>query len=217
MTQEFKAYQYGPASGGDPKQIVLLLHGLGANGQDLIGLAPEFSDTLPDAMFISPDAPFPCDMAPMGYQWFSLQSRDPEDMLKGIKIAQPMLEEFISAILKEYNLPADKLALLGFSQGTMMSLYVGPRYKDKLAGIMGYSGALVWEDDVQVERLTKIPVELVHGDSDDVVPVTAYHHAREVLEKSGFSVSGTVVPGLSHGIDYTGIAAGKEFLSRVLL
>ncbi len=117
-----KAYTHSPKSGAKPRSIVIMLHGLGANGADLIDLARYWEDALPDTVFVSPDAPFPCDMAPVGFQWFSLQDRNPETMLEGIKIAEPILNDFISKTLEQYGLPDEKLALLGFSQGTMMSL-----------------------------------------------------------------------------------------------
>lgn len=203
-----------------PTSIVLLLHGLGSNGRDLISLAPYWDGALPDTLFVSPDAPFPCDMVPPGYpdsyQWFSLQDRDPERMLAGVQAAAPVLNEFIARLLADYKLPPAKLALTGFSQGTMMSLYVGPHYKDKLAGILGYSGALVWPGDSDASRLQKLPIRLIHGEADDVVPVGAYHMGREALEKAGFAVSGHTSPGLPHSIDAQGIESGGEFLASIL-
>ena len=216
MSEELKAYTFGPLSGQAPKQIVILLHGLGANGQDLLGLAPEYAQALPDTVFVSPDAPFACDMAPMGYQWFSLLDRDPDKILAGIKTASPILENFIEQQLEKYGLGADKLALVGFSQGTMMSLYFGPRYKSQIAGIMGYSGALIWDQETAIDALKKPPVNLVHGEADNVVSIEAYYNAREVLESSGFNVTGHTTPHLMHGIDGDGIDSGREFLKTVL-
>ena len=208
---DLKSYVYGPASGKAPQQIVVLLHGLGADGRDLLGLAPEFAKALPDAIFVSPDAPFPCDMAPMGRQWFSLQEWTPEAILRGVQHAAPIVHAFIESLLAEYKLPPEKLALLGFSQGTMMSLYVGPRYKDTLAGIMGFSGALVQEDVVDA-NLHKLPVCLVHGMADPIVPATAYYNAREKLLAQGFTVTGYISPVLMHNIDYPGIETARKFL-----
>lgn len=214
------SYEFLPTNGQPPKQIVLLLHGVGSNGRDLIGLAPVLAQALPEAVFVSPDAPFPCDMVPPGYpdsyQWFSLQDRDPHKMLAGVQAVFPLVEAFIDEQLKKYNLSADKLALLGFSQGTMTSLYVGPRYKDKIAGILGYSGALIWESDVKDEDLSKVPVHLIHGEADEVVPVQARKMAQERLEKHGFTVTGHTTPGLAHGIDQAGIEGGAAFLSSIL-
>lgn len=196
--------------------MVMFLHGLGANGQDLIGIAQYWKQALPDTLFVSPDAPFPCDMAygmPNSYQWFSLQSRDPQDMLKGAEEATPILNSYIDSLLQKYDLKEENLALVGFSQGTMMSLYVGLRREKQLAGIVGYSGALIGNPN---EAKTKPPVHLIHGEADGVVPVTAYHMARKELEKAGFTVSGHTAPSLDHGIDNDGIESGLGFLESVL-
>lgn len=206
-------YEHEPA--GKPKQMVMLLHGLGANGQDLLGLAPAFAPSLPDAVFISPDAPFHCDMAPFGFQWFSLREWTTESILRGVQQATPTLNNFIKQQLDRYGLQPKDLALVGFSQGTMMSLYAGPRFEANIAGILGYSGALNWEDDVDYSTLRKCPVCLIHGEMDMVVPVAAYHHARQALEKAGFAVTGHTVPFLPHGIDPKGMETGAAFLKSL--
>jgi phospholipase/carboxylesterase len=161
-------YEVGPQSGGKPKSLVLLLHGLGSNGQDLISLAPYWANLLPDTVFVSPDAPFPCDMVPPGYpnsyQWFSLQSRDPQDMLAGAKTAEPLLRDFIKNQMQRFNIKEENTVLVGFSQGTMMSLYTAPRYEKRLAGVLGYSGALLGGGDLGQAGMHKIPVELIHGE-----------------------------------------------------
>ncbi len=206
-------YEQGPANADS---MVVLLHGLGSNGQDLISLAPFWAKSLHSTVFVSPDAPFSCDMVPPGYpnsyQWFSLQDRDPDKILAGVKVAAPILESFIAQQGEKYGIPANKIALVGFSQGTMMSLYTGPRYKEPLAGVMGFSGAMIGEPGPH-----KIPVRLVHGEADDVVPVAAYHHAREVLEKNGVDISGHTTPNLGHSIDEAGIKAAEEFLKSIIL
>lgn len=209
-------YTHGPAS-GNTKQLVILLHGLGANGQDLLGLAPYLARSLPDAVFVSPDAPYPCDMAPVGYQWFSLQEWTAESILRGVQQAAPVLKDFIAQQIKKYGVPANKTALLGFSQGTMMSLYAGPRYPERLAGVLGYSGALVWGEGAEDDHVMHhIPVHLIHGNADQIVPVAAFHQARKKLEEAGFTVTGGVTPGLMHNIDETGMRDGAAFLKRVL-
>lgn len=201
-----------------PTSIVLLLHGLGSNGRDLIGLAPYWDAGLPDTLFVSPDAPFACDMVPPGYpdsyQWFSLQDRDPNKILAGALAAAPVLEAFMESLMEEYKVPPEKFVIGGFSQGCMMSLYMGPFYKQKLAGVLGYSGALVWPPGKA--PLQKLPIHLVHGDADDVVPVSAYHAAKKGLESVGFIVSGHSTPGLPHSIDGAGIESGGAFLQQVL-
>ncbi len=216
MSKITNVYERLPVTNEPPKQMVILLHGLGANGQDLFSLTPMLAGALPNAVFVSPDAPFPCDMAPVGFQWFSLQDRDPDKIYKGIQIAAPILDEFISEQLEKHNVSADKCALLGFSQGTMMSLYAGPRYQDSLAGVLGYSGALFWGDKIDEATLNKMPVHLIHGEADQVVPVDAYSHAKQSLEAFQFPVSGHTTPRLGHGIDEQGIESGIEFLTKIL-
>lgn len=212
-----KTYTHSPKAGKKPTSIVILLHGLGANGMDLIGLARYWEQILPDTVFVSPDAPFPCDMAPVGYQWFSLQEWTPESILRGVEQAAPILNAYIDKMLEHYSLSDDRLALVGFSQGTMMSLYAGPRRKNRIAGILGYSGALVGAEALDGADIHKVPVHLIHGDADTVIPVSAFHTAKEALKTHGFSVTGGVTHGLGHGIDDDGIEAGAAFLSRILM
>jgi len=186
----------------------------------LISLAPYWAPAVPKAHFISPDAPFACDMVPPGYpnayQWFSLQSRDPRDMLEGARIAAPILERFIEEQLETYNIPANKCVLVGFSQGTMMSLLVAPFMRQTLAGVLGYSDALLWDEAKDIAKAHKFPVRLIHGEADDVVPVEAYHMAVQKLTSEGFDVSGHTTPNLPHSIDGKGIESGAEFLKSVL-
>ncbi|MCB1555777.1 MAG: phospholipase [Alphaproteobacteria bacterium] len=217
MTDDLlKTYRFDPLSGMPPRQLVIFLHGFGADGRDLIGLAPEFAPSLPEALFLSPDAPFPCDMAPSGRQWFSLEDWSPDSLLRGVQNAAPLLTGYIAQQIEKHGVVTAKTALVGFSQGTMTALYAGPRYPEKLAGVLGYSGALIWEEGVDPETLHKIPVYLAHGEADMVVPVPAYAHAVENLTQAGFSVTGHTTPGLPHGIDGAGIVAGRTFLQRVL-
>jgi len=212
-------YEYGPDL-GEVEQLVIMFHGVGSNGQDLISLAPILSQKLPKTMFISPDAPFPCDMVPPGYpnsyQWFSLQDRDPKAMLEGVKQVFPIVEDFIEKQLETYNVPPEKLALLGFSQGTMTSLHVAPRLKSKIAGVLGYSGALLWDSSQDIEKFQKMPIHLIHGEADDVVPVQARAQAEEILKNHVYEVSGHTTAGLTHSIDQKGIDSGAEFFSKIL-
>jgi phospholipase/carboxylesterase len=208
--------RFGPAGGGKPGRIVLLLHGVGADGHDLIGLAPYFARGLPDAVFVSPHGPFPCDMAPMGRQWFSLQDRTPAVLLAGIQATAPILDAFMDAELARYGLADDRLALVGFSQGTMMSLYVAPRRAKPIAGVVGYSGALAGPDRLPGDVKSKPPILLIHGDADQVVPFTAMAAAAQGLKAAGIPVETLRRPGLPHSIDEEGIAAGVKFLGRVL-
>jgi phospholipase/carboxylesterase len=205
-----------PASGGKPRQLVILLHGLGADGNDLIGLAPVLAQVLPDAEFVSPNAPFPCDMAPYGYQWFSLQDRSPETILAGVRAAAPVLDAFIDEALASRGLAEKDIALIGFSQGTMMSLYVGLRRARPVAGIVGFSGALVGAETLAAEIRAKPRVLLVHGDADTMVPFQALGLAERALAAAGVPVETLVCPGLGHGIDEAGLKRGASFLHEVL-
>jgi len=201
-----------PASGGKPKQIVVLLHGVGADGNDLIGLAPYWAPALPDAEFVSPDAPFPCDMAPYGRQWFSLQNRSADAILAGVRAAAPILDAFLDDALAQRGLDASRLALVGFSQGTMMSLYVGPRRAKALAGIVGYSGALIGADTLVEDIRSRPPVLLIHGDADPVVPHSELAWAQKALSEVGVPVTVETRPRLVHSIDDRGLMLGGRFL-----
>ncbi len=203
----------GPASGGPAQQMILLLHGLGANGDDLIGLVPDLAPLLPDAAFVAPNAPFPCDMAPFGLQWFSLQDREPAAMLAGARMTAPILDAFIDTELARLGLEDDGLALVGFSQGTMMALQVGLRRARPCALVVGFSGLLVGAEFLAEEIVSRPPVLLVHGDADEVVPVAALPAAVAALEANAVPVTSLVRPGLGHGIDSQGIAAARAALS----
>ncbi len=209
----------GPAfqpTSGVTKALVVLLHGLGADGNDLIGLAPVLAPHLPDTAFIAPDAPQACDMAPFGRQWFSLQDRDPGVMLAGAQGAAPVLDAFLDRELERTGLTADRLVLVGFSQGTMMSLFVGPRRAEKIAGIVGFSGALLAPDLLASEKRSAPDVALIHGDADEIVPVAALPAAVDGLQAAGISVRSAIRPGLGHSIDNEGLGLALGFIHEVL-
>ena len=208
--------RFGPVQGGNAAQLVILLHGLGADGNDLIGLAPHFAQLLPQAVFVSPHAPFPCDMAPFGRQWFSLQDRHPETILAGVKMAAPILASFMDRELDRYGLAPDRLALVGFSQGTMMSLYVGLRREQAFAAILGYSGALIGAETLADEIKSRPPILLIHGDADEVVPSAALEAATAALRANGLTVDSALRPGLGHSIDEVGLMKGMQFLASKL-
>ena len=213
---ELNAYRFGPLAAGRPRQIVVFLHGLGSDGQDLISLAPHFAAELPNALFVSPDAPFPCDMAPYGHQWFSLREWTQEAMQKGVEQVAPIVDNFLDKLLKTTGLTDKEMALVGFSQGTMTSLYVAPRRVNACAGVLGYSGALLDAKGLTAPSIHKLPTFLIHGESDNVVPITAWHQAMAGLKEADFPVEGITIPRLTHGIEETGIAQGLAFLKKVL-
>ncbi|MDH3597945.1 MAG: dienelactone hydrolase family protein [Rhodospirillales bacterium] len=218
MTEGFEldGPRFGPARGGRPDALIVLAHGLGADGNDLIGLAPQLGQVLPGAAFASPHAPFPCDMAPFGRQWFSLQDRSPDAILAGVRAAAPILDGFVDAELARHELDDDRLVLIGFSQGTMMSLYIALRRAEACAGVLGYSGALIGAEHLAAEITSKPPVLLIHGEADEIVPVQALPHAVAALEACGVPVTGERRPHLGHGIDPEGLTLGARFLTERL-
>ena len=205
-----------PAAGGRPSRLVILLHGLGADGNDLIGLASYWASLLPTSEFLSPNAPFPCDMAPYGYQWFSAQDRSPEAVLAGVRAAAPSLDAFIDDALEKRGLDDGDLALVGFSQGTMMSLFVGLRRIKPVAGIVGFSGRLLAPDLLANELRSRPRTLLVHGTDDPLVPYESLAVAEKALTAAGVPVETMTRPGIGHSIDEDGLRRGGSFLKDVL-
>lgn len=205
-----------PASGGKAKQLVLILHGWGADGYNLIDLADMFASALPDAHFIAPNAPFVCEVNPYGFQWFSLMDRNPQKMLDGARKAVDILNEFIDEQLAELSLDNSKLALVGFSQGTMTALHLALRRTPQMAALVGFSGALVGSEVLAQEITARPPICLIHGNMDDVVPYASMAHATNVLKANGLSVEAHSRPHLGHSIDMEGMAIAAEFLKDKL-
>ena len=207
---------HGPHSGGKPKQLIVLLHGYGADGNDLIGLAPVLAPLVPDAVFHSPHAPYPCEGSPMGYQWFGINRFDPESRLAGVRSAAPFADTFLTDTMAQYGLDESSTILIGFSQGTMMSLHVGLRRPKALAGIVGFSGALAGPDVLKDEIKSRPPALLVHGDSDELLPPQLTEEAAVALQHNGVEVAVHIAPGVGHGIDQTGLSNAARFLLNVL-
>jgi phospholipase/carboxylesterase len=216
MTPKLSGPSRPPASGGKPSRLVILLHGLGADGNDLIGLAPYWAPLLPEAEFLSPNAPFPCDMAPYGYQWFSSQDRSPAPVLAGVRAAAPILDAFIDEALAARGLGDGDLALVGFSQGTMMSLFVGLRRAQPAAGIVGFSGRLLAPELLTNELRSRPRILLVHGTEDPLVPYASLAAAETALTNAGVPVETLTCPGIGHSIDEAGLRRGGHFLRDVL-
>lgn len=206
--------RWGPREPGPAQQLVVLCHGLGADGQDLIDLAPYWGRTLPHAAFAAPDAPEACDMGPFGRQWFSIGDRAPAHIAAGVAVARTTLDAFIDAELARLGLGQDAYALMGFSQGAMTALYTGLRRTVAPRGVLAFSGALVAADRLG-EAAVKPPVLIVHGEDDAVVPVERSRLAQEALESAGFDVQALYCPRLGHGIDEAGLSAAALFLQRV--
>jgi phospholipase/carboxylesterase len=216
-------YNLLPAKGGKPGYAVILLHGLGDSGRGgLLSIGGLWQNEFPDTEFICPDAPFAFDMAPPelcdnGRQWFSLKDFSPSAMLRGAQMAAPYLNDFIDNILATRELTPGKIALVGFSQGTMMALFVALRRHDPIAGIVGYSGMLAGGELLAKEKRSAPPVLLIHGTADEVVPYAVLAESERVLKYNNVPVSSLTRRGLGHGIDDEGLGAGLKFLKQVLV
>jgi phospholipase/carboxylesterase len=205
------AHRRPPRSGGRPRRLVMLLHGYGADGQDLLGLAPYWAEALPDCGFIAPDAPFPCEIG-FGRQWFGLEGVDLAGKSAAARAAATLLDAFIDSELAESGLADEAAALVGFSQGTMMALHVAPRRPRALAGVVGFSGLVVDDGSLATEARSRPPVLLIHGDADQVVPFPAMAAAKAALMAAGLPVETLARPGLGHSIDEVGLSRGGAFL-----
>jgi phospholipase/carboxylesterase len=206
---------------GEARQLVVFLHGYGADGNDLIDIGRAWQELMPHAAFVSPHAPEACGQAPTGRQWFALTFRDPNERWLGANKAAPVLERFLDAELKRRNLPPSALVLVGFSQGTMMALHVGLRRAAAPLAIVGYSGLLVVPPDANPEKFAegikaRPPILLVHGDRDDLIPVQALFQAASGLGSLDIPVEWHLSRGIGHGIDQEGLRHGGEFIARRL-
>jgi len=205
--------------GGQARRLVVFLHGYGADGNDLIEIGRAWQGLLPDAAFVSPHAPEPCGQAPMGRQWFPLTFRTPNERWDGVNAAAPTLQRFLDAELARHRLPPSALALVGFSQGTMMALHVGLRRTVQPAAIVCYSGIFVLPDDAPPEAVageikSRPPILLVHGDRDDLIPAQALFQSAQALAVLEVPVEWHLSQGVGHGIDQEGLRHGGTFLAR---
>jgi len=204
------------ALSGSVKSVVVFLHGYGANGADLLGLADVLAEHLPDTLFVAPDAPETCPGAPFGFQWFPipwLDGSSEEEAQRGMDAAVDDLNAFLDALMVDEDILPEQLALFGFSQGTMMSLHVAPRREDQIAGIVAFSGRLIDPETLIEDVKSKPPVLLVHGDQDEVVPPSSLSEAAVGLEKAGFKkVFAHVMKGTGHGIAPDGLSVALAFM-----
>ncbi|OYW09742.1 MAG: phospholipase [Rhodospirillales bacterium 12-71-4] len=214
MTDSLDGPRWGPAEGKRCDALVLLLHGVGADGFDLIDLAPGWGRAVPGALFIAPHAPEPCDLAPYGRQWFSLTDRTPARMQAGVHAATTWLSPRIDALLQEFGLDRGRLAVMGFSQGAMTALALGLGDRRGCAALLAFSGALLAPP--LPDLANPPPILLVHGEADLVVPVEAGRQAEQTLRASGHAVEAVYRPMLAHGIDEVGISLGALALQRAL-
>jgi phospholipase/carboxylesterase len=200
----------------EAEKAVILLHGYGANGLDLLSLSQEWSPHLPNTAFIAPDAPHLCEMGGGGFQWFSLRDYSQDVMKRLINEQWQVVDNLIKAIIKKYSIKAENIILSGFSQGCMMALQTAFSTEMKVAGVLGYSGMLVDADILEATVHKDLPVCLYHGDEDSVIPVQAYHQTVQNLKTAGISVRGQNIAGLPHGIDPIGLKGGLGFIQGIL-
>ena len=215
MTRVLQAGRVEPQS-GDLRSIVVFLHGYGANGADLLGLADPLAEHLPDTLFVAPDAPEAIPGFPGGYQWFPIPWIDgssEEEAERGLMAASEDLNAFLDALMVDEDVLPEQVVLFGFSQGTMMSLHVAPRREDPVAGIVAFSGRLLNPEVLADEVVSRPPILLVHGDQDDVVPPQSLPQAAEALQEAGFKdVFAHVMKGTAHGIAPDGLSVALAFM-----
>lgn len=208
-----------PAKSGTAKELIIFVHGYGADGADLLGLSQPLAPLFPDAVFIAPDAPTRCEMNPMGFQWFPIPWLDGSDpIVAGQKMheAFDIFEQWLDRLQTQMGIPASKTVLFGFSQGTMMSLSVGLRMSQSLAGIVGFSGRLLEPENLSKLTTPKPPIQLIHGDADEVVPFSDMARAETALQAADYEVSGHTMQGMGHGISPDGLEVAATFMSGVL-
>ncbi len=208
-----EAVHWGPASKAKPRQLVVLCHGLGADGFDLIDLAPSWQHACPDALFASVHAPFQHDSG-FGRQWWSVADRSPAVVEAGARTASSYLHGFIDAEMERLGLPGEAYAMMGFSQGAMVSLFTGLRRPVAPRAILAFSGALIAPERLSADLANKAPVLIVHGEADDTVPASRSHDAEAALIAAGVPVEAHYIPRLGHGIDDSGISLGALALQR---
>ena len=204
---------------GETGSVVVLLHGYGADGSDLLGLADHLGPHMPDTVFVAPDAPEKCKNNPFGYQWFPipwLDGSSPEAAEASQCASVARLDRFLDEVMAAEGVGPSQVVLFGFSQGTMMSLHVAPRRAEPVAGIVAFSGRLLAPERLAAEAVSKPPVLLVHGDADDLIPVAAMKEAGEALTRAGFETYGHVMRGTAHGIAPDGLSVALAFMREKL-
>lgn len=205
-----------PLSGGEARQLVVLLHGVGADGSDLMALVPYVAPALPHAAFVAPDAPFAYDMAPYGRQWFSLADRSAPALTAGVRAVAPLLNAFIDEQLDFHGLTDADLVLVGFSQGTMLALHVAPRRSRACAAVIGFSGALMAVESLAAEMKSRPRTLLIHGEADEVVNPACLAQAEQGLAAVGIPVLAEMLPDLGHSIDGPGLGLAVGFVRQAL-
>ena len=207
------------AASGKASSAVVFLHGYGADGADLLGLAEPLAAHLPDTAFLAPDAPESCANNPLGRQWFPvpwLDGSSEEEAVSSMRRSIEDLDAFLDAALEAEGVTASRTALFGFSQGTMMSLHVAPRRGEALAGVVGFSGRLLASERLKSETVSRPPILLAHGDRDEMVPPQSMPEAAEALRAASFDVVTHVMKGQGHGISPDGLSVALAFIREKL-
>lgn len=218
MTRKLQSARRAAAS-GTTKSVVVFLHGYGADGADLLGLADPLAPHMPDTVFVAPNAAERCVGNPMGYQWFAipwLDGSSEDTAMQGLARAGEDLNGFLDDLLEEEGVTASQIVLFGFSQGTMMSLQIAPRRSEPVAAVVGFSGRLMNPEALRAEAKVKPPVLLIHGDQDDVVPPQSMNEAGEALTVAGFDVYAHIMKGTAHGIAPDGLSIALAFMREKL-
>ncbi|MBB3993860.1 phospholipase/carboxylesterase [Sulfitobacter undariae] len=215
MTRVLNSLRREPVS-GETRSVVVLLHGYGANGADLLGLADPLSEHLPDTLFVAPDAPESVAGMPNGYQWFPIPWIDgssEEESERGMMQAMADLNSFLDALMVDEDVLPEQVVLLGFSQGTMMALHIAARREDEVAGVVAFSGRLLAPESLKDEAVSRPPILLIHGDQDDVVPPESLPAAAEALQEAGWTdVYAHIMKGTAHGIAPDGLSVALAFM-----
>ncbi len=201
---------------GTAKQMVIFLHGYGSNGDDLLSIGREWAPALPDAVFLSPNAPAVCDQWATGYQWFPIRAVDRASLEreKPVEKVAPILNTYIDQQLEKWGVDESNLIIAGFSQGAMMAMYAMPRRKKACAGVIGYSGMLLEAEGLKAPSIVKPPILAIHGDADEIVPPSCLKDVQNGFTAAGFKIEAVLRAGLAHSIDQFGFMRGLAFVKE---
>ncbi len=209
--------QINPLSKGEPKQVIVLCHGYGGDGKDISSLALNWQRFLPDTIFLCPNAPEICSVNPNGYQWFDLTSEKEEIILEKSLAAEEKVNNFLDQVLNNFQIESKKLALVGFSQGCMISIQVGLKRKQEIGCLLGYSGKIINQEHLSKNINSKPKIFLMHGENDTIVPATHLLDAKQYLADYGLKIKTKLIKNCEHKITVEASSLGLEFLKKNLL